>query len=48
MSKNNSNKSQGPAPTGLPEPEKLPPALQKILDKADREENFYDELYDGT
>jgi len=48
MSKNNSNKSQGQPPTGLPEPEKLPPALQKIIETTDREENFYDELYDGT
>jgi fission process protein 1 len=33
--------------TDLPAPEKLPSALQKIIDKADKEENFYDELYDG-
>ena len=37
-----------PPPKGLPEPEKLPPSLQKIIDKADNEDNFYDELYDGT
>jgi fission process protein 1 len=28
--------------------EKLPPTLQKIVDKADKEENFYDELWEGT
>lgn len=32
----------------LPEREKLPPGLQKILDKADKDESLYDELYDGT
>jgi fission process protein 1 len=32
----------------LPEPEKLPPALQKIVDNADKEDNFYDELWEGT
>ncbi|KAL2066059.1 hypothetical protein VTL71DRAFT_2130 [Oculimacula yallundae] len=39
---------KGPAPTGLPPREKLPPSFQKIIDKSDSEENFYDELYDGT
>lgn len=39
---------RGPAPTGLPAPEKLPASLQKIVDKADVDESFYDELYDGT
>lgn len=40
---------RGPPPTGpLPKPGKLSPALQDIIDKADKEENFYDELYDGT
>lgn len=48
MAGNDSDKSRGPPPKGLPEPEKLPPALQKIIDKADKEDNFYDELYDGT
>ncbi|PMD62585.1 uncharacterized protein K444DRAFT_523896 [Hyaloscypha bicolor E] len=48
MAKNDSDKPRGPPPNGLPEPEKLPPALQKIVDKADKEDNFYDELYDGT
>ncbi|CZT42106.1 uncharacterized protein RSE6_01950 [Rhynchosporium secalis] len=37
----------GPAPTGLPR-EKLSPAFQKIIDKSISEDNFYDELYDGT
>jgi mitochondrial fission process protein 1 len=32
----------------LPEPEPLPPALQKIIDKADKDDNFYDELWEGT
>lgn len=48
MSGNDSDKSRGPPPEGLPEREKLSPALQKIIDKADKEDNFYDELYDGT
>ncbi|KAE8451656.1 hypothetical protein EG329_003113 [Mollisiaceae sp. DMI_Dod_QoI] len=48
MSGNDSDKSRGSPPKGLPQPEKLPPALQKIIDKADKEDNFYDELYDGT
>jgi fission process protein 1 len=48
MAKNDSDKPRGPPPSGLPEPEKLPPALQKIVDKADKEDSFYDELYDGT
>jgi hypothetical protein len=48
MAGNDSGKSRGPPPTGLPAPEKLPAELQRIVDKADREENFYDELYDGT
>lgn len=48
MAGNDTDKRKGPAPTGLPDPEKLPPALQKLIDTADKEENFYDELYDGT
>ncbi|KAG9246047.1 mitochondrial 18 KDa protein-domain-containing protein [Calycina marina] len=40
-------KPQGPAPTGLPANHKLPASLQSIVDEADRDENFYDELYDG-
>ncbi|KAH8808995.1 mitochondrial 18 KDa protein-domain-containing protein [Xylogone sp. PMI_703] len=38
--------NEGKSPQ-LPEPEKLKPALQRIIDKADKEDNFYDELYDG-
>ncbi|KAG0652605.1 hypothetical protein D0Z07_0462 [Hyphodiscus hymeniophilus] len=34
--------------TDLPKPEKLPASLQSIVDQADKDENFYDELYDGT
>lgn len=34
-------------PNKLPDREKLPPKLQKIIDKADKEENFFDELVDG-
>lgn len=41
------DKREGAPPNGLPKPEKLPPSLQKIIDKADKEDNFYDELYDG-
>jgi hypothetical protein len=38
----------GVDPSQLPPPEELPPALQKIIDKADKEENFYDELWEGS
>lgn len=48
MPDKDSDKPRGPLPTDLPKPEKLPPALQSIIDKADKEDNFYDELYDGT
>jgi hypothetical protein len=50
MSRNSSDndKSRGPPPSGLPPREKLPAKLQKIVDGADKEDNFYDELYDGT
>ncbi|KAG9237408.1 mitochondrial 18 KDa protein-domain-containing protein [Amylocarpus encephaloides] len=41
-------KPRGPAPTSLPAPEKLPAALQKIVDKDDADESFYDELYEGS
>lgn len=34
-------------PNKLPPPEKLPPKLQKIIEKSDKEENFFDELVDG-
>jgi len=39
---------RGPPPSSLPKNEMLPQSLQAIVDKADREDNFYDELYDGT
>ncbi|KAI6376185.1 hypothetical protein MCOR25_002820 [Pyricularia grisea] len=34
-------------PNSLPERQKLKPSLQKIVDQADREDNFYDQLVDG-
>ncbi len=34
-------------PNKLPNKEKLPPKLQKIIEKADKEDNFFDELVDG-
>lgn len=40
--------TKGPPPTGLPPREKLPADFQKIIDKSERDENFYDELYDGA
>ncbi|KAH8602098.1 mitochondrial 18 KDa protein-domain-containing protein [Bisporella sp. PMI_857] len=43
-----SDKPRGPPPTGLPKNEKLPTSLQAIVDRADKEDNFYDELYDGA
>jgi hypothetical protein len=42
-----SENPRGPAPTGLPKASKLPKSLQNIVDKDDKEENFYDELYEG-
>lgn len=30
-----------------PNREKLPPAMQRILEKSEKEENFFDELVDG-
>lgn len=48
MSGKDSDKPQSPPPSGLPAPEKLPPGLQKIIDKADNDDSIYDELYDGT
>lgn len=39
--------SRAPFDPRLPDREKLPPALQKIVEKQDREENFFDELVDG-
>lgn len=47
MAGKDSNNARGAPPTGLPDNEKLPDGLQKIVDTADKEENFYDELYDG-
>jgi hypothetical protein len=32
---------------GLPKPEKLPKGLQDLVDEADRDESFYDELWGG-
>lgn len=34
-------------PNKLPNREKLPPALQNIVDKQDKEDNFFEELVDG-
>jgi fission process protein 1 len=48
MPDKDSDKSGGSPPTDLPKRKKLPKALQKIIDKADKEENFYDEIYDGS
>jgi len=48
MAGKDSDKPRGPPPGELPKPEKLPEAFQRIIDKADNEDNFYDELYDGT
>lgn len=46
------SKSSSATATGidpdLPPPEELPPSLQKIIDKADKDDNFYDELWEGT
>ncbi|KAH8678692.1 mitochondrial 18 KDa protein-domain-containing protein [Tricladium varicosporioides] len=42
------DKRQGSPPSELPAPEKLPASLQKIVDKADVDESFYDDLYEGT
>ncbi|KAK2623527.1 hypothetical protein QTJ16_007081 [Diplocarpon rosae] len=50
MSGKDSDKSdaRGSPPSGLPPRAKLPASFQKIIDKAESDENFYDELYDGT
>jgi fission process protein 1 len=45
--KDSENPKRAP-PADLPKPEKLPASLQRIIDRADKDENFYDELYDGT
>jgi hypothetical protein len=47
MSGKDSDKGRAPPPTDLPKPKPLSPALQNIVDKVDKEDNFYDELYDG-
>lgn len=31
----------------LPKPEKLPRALQKLVDKADKDESFFDSIKEG-
>lgn len=44
------NTTSAPAafdPNKLPARQKLSPALQKIVDKQERDENYFDELYDG-
>lgn len=48
-SKTKKNTSAPPAfdPDKLPERQKLSPALQKIVDRQEKEENYFDELYDG-
>lgn len=45
----NRNGASPPAfdPNKLPERQKLSPALQKIVDRQEKEENYFDELYDG-
>lgn len=35
-------------PNDLPPVKKLPPALQEIVDKAEKDETIYDELWEGT
>lgn len=43
-----SNDTAAPSdPAKLPERQKLSPALQKIVDKQEKDENFFDELVDG-
>lgn len=34
-------------PAKLPQREKLPAKLQKIIEKSDKEENFFDEVVEG-
>jgi hypothetical protein len=47
--KNNDVGSIKPAaPTSPPPREKLSPALQKIVDRANNDDSLYDELWDGT
>lgn len=47
MPEKDSDKSRGSPPSDLPVRKSLSPALQKLVDKTDKDENFYDELYDG-
>lgn len=44
---NNENGAKPFDPEKLPPRQKLPKALQNIIDKSDKEENFFDELVDG-
>lgn len=49
-SKTNNTTTSPPAafdPNKLPARQKLSPALQKIVDKQERDDNYFDELYDG-
>lgn len=39
--------NRGTFDSTLPDRQKLPPGLQKIVDKQDKEDNFFDELVDG-
>lgn len=49
MAGNNTEQPRGaPPPTDLTKRKELPQGLQRIVDKADKDESFYDELYDGT
>lgn len=41
------NKAAADAHAKHPSREKLPPKLQKIIEKEDKEENFFDELVEG-
>lgn len=45
---NDSDAPRGSKPSGLPERKKLPRTLQKIIDEADDDDNFYEELCEGT
>ncbi|KAF3767641.1 hypothetical protein M406DRAFT_97960 [Cryphonectria parasitica EP155] len=42
-----SRDASAPFDPKLPDHEKLPPALQKIIEKSEKEDNFFDELVDG-
>jgi fission process protein 1 len=47
MSGKDADKGRGPPPSDLPPRKPLSAELQKLVDKSDKDENFYDELYDG-